>query len=93
MVVKSSTDECSESKSEIGNEHEKSYNNIQENKTKVEVMLPGKRKTQEQMKILIEYYHLYEGHWDEKNFRSLIQKTGFNKKQLNKWFWDRKKKE
>ena len=44
------------------------------------------------MKELINYYHLYEGHWDEKNFSSLIQKTGFNKKQLNKWFWDRKKK-
>jgi hypothetical protein len=45
------------------------------------------------MKLLINYYHLYEGHWDEKNFRSLINETGFNKKQLNKWFWDRKKKE
>ena len=45
------------------------------------------------MKILINNYHLYEGQWDEKNFRCLIKKTGFNKKQLNKWFWDRKKKE
>ena len=55
--------------------------------------MPGKRKTQEQMKELIKYYHLYDGHWDDKNFASLIVKTGFNKKQLNKWFWDRKKKE
>ena len=51
------------------------------------------RKTKEQMKILISYYHLYEGSWDEKNFFELVQKTGFSKKQLNKWFWDRKKKE
>ena len=42
--------------------------------------LAGKRKTQEQMRELINYYHLYEGHWDEKNFASLIIKTGFNKK-------------
>ena len=45
-----------------------------------EIVVPGKRKTQQQMKDLINYYHLYEGHWDEKNFASLIQKTGFNKK-------------
>lgn len=51
------------------------------------------RKTKEQMKLLISYYHLYEGSWDEKNFFELVQKTGFSKKQLNKWFWDRKKKE
>jgi len=51
------------------------------------------RKTKEQMKMLISYYHLYEGSWDEKNFCELVQQTGFSKKQLNKWFWDRKKKE
>lgn len=51
------------------------------------------RKTKEQMKVLISYYHLYEGSWDEKNFFELVQQTGFSKKQLNKWFWDRKKKE
>jgi len=45
------------------------------------------------MKILIRYYYKYEGHWDDKNFHDLIELTGFNKKQLNKWFWDRKKKE
>jgi len=41
----------------------------------------------------MEYYHLYQGHWDKKLFAGLMQKTGFSKKQLNKWFWDRKKKE
>jgi hypothetical protein len=51
------------------------------------------RKSKEIVKLLISYYHLYEGHWDEDNFRDLILKTGFNKKQLNKWFWDRKEKE
>lgn len=51
------------------------------------------RKTKEQMKVLISYYHLYDGSWDEKNFFELVQQTGFSKKQLNKWFWDRKKKE
>ena len=45
------------------------------------------------MELLISYYHLYEGSWDEKNFCELIERTGFSKKQLNKWFWDRKKKE
>ena len=45
------------------------------------------------MKLLISYYHLYDGTWDEKNFFELLSKTGFTKKQLNKWFWDRKKKE
>ncbi len=45
------------------------------------------------MKLLLSYYHLYAGHWDEKYFADLVLKTGFNKKQLNKWFWDRNKKE
>ena len=45
------------------------------------------------MRILISYYHLYEGHWDDENFKDLITQTGFTKKQLNKWFWDRKRKE
>lgn len=31
------------------------------------------RKTKEQMKILISYYHLYDGSWDEKNFFELVQ--------------------
>ena len=38
------------------------------------------RKTKEQMKILISYYHLYDGSWDEKNFFELVQQTGFSKK-------------
>ena len=42
--------------------------------------------------LLLSYYHLYKGKWDEDVFGELISKTGFNKKQLNKWFWDRKKK-
>ena len=45
------------------------------------------------MKTLIRYYYLYDGHWNDKNFQELIETTGFSKKQLNKWFWDRKKKE
>mgnify|MGYP002633485544 CR=1 FL=1 len=45
------------------------------------------------MKQLVQYYHLYDGHWSDGNFRELIKKSGFTKKQLNKWFWDRKKKE
>lgn len=36
---------------------------------------------------------MYEGHWDENNFKTLIEESGFKKKQLNKWFWDRKKRE
>jgi hypothetical protein len=51
------------------------------------------RKSKEIVKLLISYYHLYEGHWDEDNFKDLLMQTGFNKKQLNKWFWDRKEKE
>jgi len=50
------------------------------------------RKTKEQMKLLLSYFDLYNGKWDDELFRDLITKTGFNKKQLNKWFWDRKKK-
>jgi len=38
------------------------------------------RKNKEQMRILISYYHLYEGHWDEENFKDLITQTGFTKK-------------
>lgn len=34
----------------------------------------------------------YQGKWDEQQFRELTYITGFNKRQLNKWFWDRKKK-
>jgi hypothetical protein len=30
------------------------------------------RKSKEIVKLLISYYHLYEGHWDEENFRDLI---------------------
>lgn len=45
------------------------------------------------VKLLITLYHKYEGHWDEDNFKDLVQKTGYSKKQLNKWFWDRKEKE
>lgn len=45
------------------------------------------------MKLLISHYHKYEGHWDETQFKDLIVQTGFSKKQLNKWFWDRKEKQ
>lgn len=45
------------------------------------------------MKTLIRYYYLYDGHWNDENFQELIEATGFSKKQLNKWFWDRKKRE
>mmetsp|Transcript_24537 Transcript_24537/g.38056 ORF Transcript_24537/g.38056 Transcript_24537/m.38056 type:complete len:103 (-) Transcript_24537:75-383(-) len=44
------------------------------------------------MKVLLGYYHLYQGKWDDQLFGNLVQRTGFNKKQLNKWFWDRRKK-
>ena len=50
------------------------------------------RKSKEIVKTLIQYYHMYEGHWDEENFKDLIIKTGYSKKQLNKWFWDRKER-
>ena len=39
------------------------------------------------------HFHEYRGVWDDSKFGHLIEKTGFTKQQLNKWFWDRKKKE
>ena len=36
---------------------------------------------------------MYKGFWEPKKFEKLIELTGFNKSQLNKWFWDRQKKE
>lgn len=51
------------------------------------------RKTKETLQLLIQYYQHYEGTWSDSKFASLIEKTGFSKRQLNKWFWDRKKKE
>ena len=54
---------------------------------------PRGRKTKNQMKVLISYYHKYDESWDEQNFREMVERTGFSKKQLIKWFWDRKKKE
>jgi hypothetical protein len=50
-------------------------------------------KNSELLQILISYYHLYEGHWDDSNFKEVTAKTNLTKKQLNKWFWDRNKKE
>lgn len=50
------------------------------------------RKTEAQQKLLIQYFELYQGKWNDEVFSDLINITGFNKKQLNKWFWDRKKK-
>lgn len=61
--------------------------------SKQTVSHPKGRKSKEILKILIQYYHMYEGHWDEQHFRDLIQKTGYSKKQLNKWFWDRKERQ
>ena len=55
--------------------------------------LPKGRKSKEIVKVLIQHYHMYEGHWDESNFKDLIHKTGYTKKQLNKWFWDRKERQ
>ena len=34
--------------------------------------LPKGRKSKEIVKILIQSYHMYEGHWDERNFKDLI---------------------
>lgn len=50
------------------------------------------RKTNEQQEILLKAFQKYKGKWDENNFRYLVRVTGFTKRQLNKWFWDRKKK-
>lgn len=50
------------------------------------------RKTKAQHQILINYFERYDGKWDDQMFRELVEKTGFNKRQLNKWFWDRRKK-
>ena len=51
------------------------------------------RKTSEQRAVLIYYYQFYEGHWDEQIFLEVVALTGFNKWQVNKWFYDRRKKE
>jgi hypothetical protein len=84
-------DTLSQEMPQESNSNENSFDNQDDSK-----MGPHKykgRKTKQQMKVLISYYHLYDGTWDEKNFCELIERTGFTKKQLNKWFWDRKKKE
>jgi succinate dehydrogenase flavin-adding protein (antitoxin of CptAB toxin-antitoxin module) len=58
-----------------------------------ELVFTGRgRKTKAQQKILIQYFDLYSGEWKESIFEELTSITGFNKRQLNKWFWDRKKK-
>jgi hypothetical protein len=44
------------------------------------------------LKILLNAFVKYNGHWEEEHFRNLVILTGYKKKQLNKWFWDRKKK-
>ena len=51
------------------------------------------RKDEKLLKILINAYASYEGKWDEKKFRCLVAQTGLNKSQLNKWFWDRRKRD
>ncbi len=61
-------------------------------KKRLQVSTSKGRKTKEQMKLLLSYFHLYKGKWDDELFGDLVEKTGFNKKQLNKWMWDRKKK-
>ena len=58
--------------------NEDSYDNQDDSKMS-QLKYKG-RKTKQQMKILISYYHLYDGTWDEKNFCELIQRTGFSKK-------------
>uniref|UniRef100_A0A7S3CKR3 Homeobox domain-containing protein n=1 Tax=Strombidium rassoulzadegani TaxID=1082188 RepID=A0A7S3CKR3_9SPIT len=50
------------------------------------------RKTKGQLKILLRYFDKYNGKWDESQFRELVEKTGYSKRQLNKWFYDRNKK-
>lgn len=50
------------------------------------------RKTSSQLEVLVQAFQKYNGKWDESNFRHLVRVTGFTKRQLNKWFWDRKKK-
>jgi hypothetical protein len=52
----------------------------------------SKRKTPEEMQLLIHWFDQYEGKWDNK-FMPLCKISGFNKRQLNKWFWDRRKKQ
>ena len=53
----------------------------------------GGRKTQVQSALLISHLHLYKGSWEDKKFNHLVKATGFKKRQINKWFWDHKKKE
>ena len=50
------------------------------------------RKDKKTYDILMQAFDKYQGKWDEQQFRELTYITGFNKRQLNKWFWDRKKK-
>lgn len=50
------------------------------------------RKTQKQLSELMNHFHKYKGYWDNELFSELLKKTGYSKKQLNKWFWDRRKK-
>jgi hypothetical protein len=35
-------------------------------------VFPKGRKSKEIVQILIQCYHMYEGHWDERNFKDLI---------------------
>lgn len=53
----------------------------------------SKRKSQELVNILMKHYQHYNGKWEPEMFNDLIKKTGYTKKQINKWMWDRKKKE
>ena len=54
-----------------------------------------KRKSDFENNILMKYYHLYEGYWENDLYEQIEYECGyaFTKKQINKYFWDKKKKE
>ena len=39
----------------------------------------GARKTREQTELLLSYFHMYKGVWEQKKFQKLIELTGFTK--------------
>uniref|UniRef100_A0A7S3IHP1 Homeobox domain-containing protein n=1 Tax=Strombidium inclinatum TaxID=197538 RepID=A0A7S3IHP1_9SPIT len=88
-VVEEETEELLEKKS---SQLKSASKKITKKRRDLQVSTSKGRKTKGQMKLLLSYFHLYKGKWDDELFGDLVEKTGFNKKQLNKWFWDRKKK-
>lgn len=58
---KNTNEECEEGSNKLSQIEDKKQN----------LKLKG-RKTKEQMKILISYYHLYEGSWDDEHFFELV---------------------